>query len=70
MRLLLGALLSLLLIGNSPAQVNPFSATGGRVVLMGIAQSQQEASLAVAKIRGIKGVKSLNSHLRMVPAKR
>jgi osmotically-inducible protein OsmY len=45
-------------------------ATGGRVVLMGIAQSQQEASLAVAKVRGVKGVKSLTSHLRVVAAKK
>jgi osmotically-inducible protein OsmY len=43
-------------------------ATGGRVVLMGVAQSQQEASLAVAKVRAIKGVKSLASHLRVVAA--
>jgi osmotically-inducible protein OsmY len=44
-------------------------ATGGNVVLMGVAQSKQEASLAVAKVRGIEGVKSLKSHLRVVPAK-
>jgi osmotically-inducible protein OsmY len=47
-----------------------WSATGGHVVLMGIAQSQQEAALAAAKVRGIKGVKSLKSHLRVVPAKK
>lgn len=46
-----------------------WSATGGHVVLMGVAQSQQEASLAVSKVRGIKGVKSLKSHLRIVPVK-
>jgi len=40
------------------------------VVLMGVAQSQQEAAAAVKKIRGIKGVKSVRSHLRVVPAKR
>jgi osmotically-inducible protein OsmY len=45
-------------------------ATGGRVVLMGVAQSPQEAALAAAKIRGIKGVKNLVSHLRVVPAKK
>lgn len=45
-------------------------ATGGRVVLMGVAQSQQEADLSLAKIRGIKGVKSVKSHLRIVPPKK
>lgn len=45
-------------------------ATGGRVVLMGLAQSPQEASLAQAKVRGIKGVKSLVSHLRVVAPKK
>jgi len=47
-----------------------WSATGGRVVLMGIAESQHEAALAQQKIRGIKGVKALVSHLRVVPAKK
>ena len=48
-----------------------WSATGGRVVLMGVAQSQQEAGLALQKIRGIKGVKDVKSHLRtVVPAKK
>jgi osmotically-inducible protein OsmY len=47
-----------------------WSATGGRVVLMGVAQSAQEAGLAAATVRGIKGVKSLKSHLRVVPAKK
>lgn len=46
-----------------------WSATGGQVVLMGIAQSQQEANAATAKVRGIKGVKTLKSHLRVVPKK-
>ncbi len=46
-----------------------WSATGGQVVLMGIAQSQQEANTAMAKVRGIKGVKTLKSHLRVVPKK-
>jgi len=45
-------------------------ATGGQVVLMGVAQSQQEADIATQRIRGIKGVKGLKSHLRMVPAKK
>lgn len=47
-----------------------WSATGGRVVVMGVAQSQQEAGLAVAKIRGIKGVRAVVSHLRVVPSKK
>lgn len=46
-----------------------WSATGGRVVLMGVAQSRQEADLALSEIHGIEGVKSLKSHLRVVPAK-
>ena len=45
-------------------------ATGGNVVLMGVAQSQQEANAALQKIRVIKGVKTLKSHLRVVPAKK
>ncbi len=44
-------------------------ATGGHVVLMGVAQSQPEAGLAAATVRGIKGVKSLKSHLRVVATK-
>jgi osmotically-inducible protein OsmY len=45
-------------------------ATGGHVVLMGVAQSPAEASQADATVRGIKGVKSLKSHLRVVPKKK
>jgi osmotically-inducible protein OsmY len=45
-------------------------ATGGRVVLMGVAQSQQEANLALQKVRGINGVKSVKSDLRTVAAKK
>ncbi len=45
-------------------------ATGGRVVLMGVAQSQQEAGLATAKVRAIKGVKSLVSQLRVIGVKK
>ena len=56
---------------NGVASVNMrWSATGGRVVLMGVAQSQAEANLAQAKVRAIKGVKSLVSHLRIVPPKK
>ena len=47
-----------------------WSATGGQVVLMGIAQSAAEAGLAASTVRGINGVKSLKSHLRVVPAKK
>ena len=44
-------------------------ATGGNVVLMGVAGSKEEAALAAQKIRGIKGVKGVRSHLRVVPRK-
>jgi osmotically-inducible protein OsmY len=44
-----------------------WSATGGRVVLMGVAQSKEEAALAASKVKEIKGVKALVSHLRVVP---
>ena len=47
-----------------------WSATGGQVVLMGVAQSQPEAGAAASTVRGIKGVKSLKFHLRVVPAKK
>ena len=46
-----------------------WSASGGHVVLMGVAQAPQEAALAVSKVRGIKGVKGVKSHLRVVPKK-
>ena len=46
-----------------------WSSTGGSVVLMGVAQSQEETNLALSKVRGIKGVKNVKSHLRVVPAK-
>lgn len=44
-------------------------ATGGHVVLMGVAQSQAEAGHAASTVRAIKGVKSLKPHLRVVPKK-
>ncbi len=47
-----------------------WSATGGRVVLMGVAQSQQESDLALQKIRAIQGVKGVKSDLRVVAAKK
>lgn len=43
-----------------------WNATGGHVVLMGVAQSAEEAAAAVARIRGIGGVKGVKSHLRVV----
>jgi osmotically-inducible protein OsmY len=47
-----------------------WSATGGNVVLMGIAGSPEESGIALAKVRAIKGVKSVRSHLRVVPPKK
>jgi osmotically-inducible protein OsmY len=44
-------------------------ATGGHVVLMGVAGSQEESAAALQKVKGIKGVKSLKSHLRIVKRK-
>jgi hyperosmotically inducible protein len=44
-----------------------WNATGGRVVLMGVARSKEEADLAVARVRAIKGVKAVRRHLRLVP---
>ncbi|HUN68627.1 MAG TPA: BON domain-containing protein [Burkholderiales bacterium] len=45
-------------------------ATGGNVVLMGVAQSQREADIALQKTRAIKGVRSVKPHLRVVSAKK
>jgi osmotically-inducible protein OsmY len=45
-------------------------ATGGHVVLMGLAQSSHEADLAQSKVRGISGVKSLKSYLKLVARKK
>ena len=39
---------------------------GGEVFLMGVAQSQKEADLAVATIRGLDDVKNVRSSLRIV----
>ena len=47
-----------------------WSAVGGRVVVMGVARTPQEAALAVSRIRDVSGVKSVRSHLRVVPAKK
>ena len=45
-------------------------ATGGHVVLMGVAQSQHEADAVLRIVRPVKGVKALASHLRVVPPKK
>ena len=45
-------------------------ATGGRVVLTGVAQSQHEADAAQRIVRPVKGVKALVSHLRVVSPKK
>ena len=42
-----------------------WKATGGYVVLMGVAKSQAEANLAVSKIEVLEGVKNLKSCLRV-----
>ena len=47
-----------------------WSSTGGRVVVMGVAQSQQEANLALQKIRGTSGVKAVVSRLRTIATKK
>ena len=39
---------------------------GGEVFLMGVAQSQKEADLAITDIRGFEGVKNVRSSLRIV----
>ena len=43
---------------------------GGEVFLMGVAQSQKEADLAIADIRGLDGVKNVRSSLRIVKTKK
>lgn len=42
----------------------------GNVVLMGIALSQAEADLTVAKAKSVNGVKSVKSHLRVIPERK
>ncbi|MDE2310660.1 MAG: BON domain-containing protein, partial [Betaproteobacteria bacterium] len=46
-----------------------WKAVGGRVVLMGVAKSRAEADLAVSKIKGLDGVKSVKSRLRVSDGK-
>ena len=43
---------------------------GGEVFLMGIAQSQKEADLAITTIRGLEDVKNVRSSLRIVKARK
>ena len=47
-----------------------WKSVNGNVVLMGVAQSGEEAKLALSKIRGLDGVKTVKSHLRIVAAKK
>jgi osmotically-inducible protein OsmY len=42
----------------------------GNVVLMGVAQSKDEANLVLLKVRELDGVKSVKSHLRVVVPKK
>lgn len=46
-----------------------WKAADGRVVLMGMAKSQAEANLAVAKIKALNGVKNVKSCLRVAGKK-
>ena len=46
-----------------------WKSVAGQVVLMGVAQSGAEASLAQSKIKSLDGVKSLKAHLRIVAKK-
>ena len=47
-----------------------WKSVNGNVVLMGVAQSAEEARLALSKIRALDGVKGVKSHLRIVAAKK
>jgi hyperosmotically inducible protein len=44
-----------------------WKSVNGNVVLMGVAQAKDEVQLAVTKIKELDGVKSVKSHLRIVP---
>ena len=46
-----------------------WKSVNGTVVLMGVARTKDEAALAVKEARGVGGVKSVKSYLRVVPAK-
>jgi osmotically-inducible protein OsmY len=47
-----------------------WKAMGSTVVLMGAAKSAGEADLAVAKVKGLDGVKEVKSHLRVLGGKK
>lgn len=47
-----------------------WNTTGGRVVIMGVAESAEESALALKTIRGVGGVKTVVSRLRVVPKKK
>jgi osmotically-inducible protein OsmY len=44
-----------------------WQSVNGNIVLMGVAQSKDEAQLAIAKIKELEGVQSVKSRLRIVP---
>lgn len=46
-----------------------WKSVAGNVVLMGVAQSAAESALAQSKVRGLNGVNSLKSHLRVIAKK-
>lgn len=61
---------AVLTVTKGIASVNMrWKSVAGHVVLMGVAQSAGEATLARSKIRSLDGVKSLTSHLRIVAKK-
>jgi hypothetical protein len=76
MRLILGMFSCFLLLGNATAQINPLTAIGKIVTTSMDARSKAEVaadteiSAGASTVRGVKGVKSLESHLRVVSAKK
>lgn len=46
-----------------------WKSVNGHLVIMGVARTKDEASLAVAKARSVDGIKSVKSRLRVVAAK-
>ena len=46
-----------------------WKSVNGRLIIMGVAGSKQEANLAVKEAKSVEGVKSVKSHLRVVAAK-
>ena len=47
-----------------------WNTTGGRTVIMGVAGSKEESALVLKTIREVDGVKTVVSHLRVVPKKK